>query len=552
MQKSSRKKVIVIGLDGADWRLLDDWLNQGELPELATLIQNGAKGKLRSTIRPESSVAWSSFATGVNPGKHGVFGFAAHEPKTYSYNLVNSTSVRTPAFWDFLGEQGFTVGLFNVPITYPPRPVNGFLIGGMLTPSVDSNFTYPAELQVQLNQRFGTYILDPSEGISDRISVVERVKLHTAQQVEIALDFLKDSTWDFFGIVFTGPDRLQHFFWPGMDHLYHTPGSMGGETNAEVLLAHYRSLDKAIGRILDQLPADTLVMIMSDHGFNAVARRFYVNAWLQKQGLLSQRSNLDLASRVVPLMNRLKSVPYLRNLKNRLFSDTWGPAQMQRSLVARSIDWPRTSVYYAPDGGLRINLIGREPNGIVQPGEDYERLRNQLRQSLLEIKDSKTGEDVIACVYFREELYLGPCLDLAPDIIVEPHRGHADADHNYILDGKLDDQALDVFGSSAPYSGNHALDGILIASGQSIISGDEISGARIEDIAPTVLASLGAKVPDSLDGRVLTELFIPEGMPEVSYYSPEHIAPSLDDSHSFTPDESAMVEDRLRDLGYLD
>ena len=487
---------MIIGLDGADWRLLGPWIEQGDLPTLARLVGAGAAGKLRSTIRPESSVAWSSFSTGVNPGKHGVFGFVERVEGGYSFKLANGSSVRARRFWDVLGERGLKVGLLNVPFTYPPSPVNGFVVAGMLTPGPETAFVYPRELQRRLLARFGNYLFDAGGLTGDRSALIERVRTHTRQQRETSVWLLQEQQWDLFVMVFTGPDRLQHFLW-------------AGEDGRHALLDHYRDLDDAIAGILGLLPADTLVLLMSDHGFNGCARRFYVNHWLIGQGLLALNESGSRWGGLTTLFSRLGSVERLRRLKRAIFPSRWDSVALRSRAFERAIDWSRTQVYFGMDGGLRVNLRGREPEGIVPP-EEYDALRQGLRQALLATRDPETKQPALSEVFLREELYHGPFADRAPDLILEPQRDNAVPAHNFVLDSSLKMDGAGSFGSSLPYSGSHTLEGILVAWGVDVARGHQIQDARIVDLAPTVLAALGVAVPGYMDGRVLSELFSPE------------------------------------------
>jgi len=544
-------KVVVIGLDGADWRLLNPWLRNGELPTLARLVSEGTAGKLRSTIRPESSVAWSSFSTGVNPGKHGVFGFVERAAKGYSFRLANASSIRARRFWDLLGEQGLKVGMLNIPFTYPPSPVNGFMVAGMLTPGTDVTFTYPKELQQQLLGRFESYLLDAGDSAEEKSALVEHVCAYTRQQRETALLLLQEQPWDCFAMVFTGPDRLQHFLWADLDpqHPLHNPETAHRFDHA--LLEHYQALDGAIARILDGLPSDTLVLLMSDHGFNGCARKFYANQWLRNRGLLKLSERGNWQSGAASLLSRLGSVRWLRRLKRAIFPDRWSSTDLRSVMFTQAIDWSRTKAYFGLDGGVRINLQGREPEGIVHP-DKYDALRQELRQALLAVTHPETKQPPLSNVFLREEVYHGRFAGRAPDLILEPQRDNRAAAHNFVLDSSLKTDRASPFGSSAPRSGNHTLDGILIAWGAGVVRGGQIQNAQIVDLAPTVLTALGVAVPEYMDGRLMSEIFSPGCAP-----IPQHVAeskPAVPDAleRAFSLEEETAVESRLRGLGYLD
>jgi predicted AlkP superfamily phosphohydrolase/phosphomutase len=546
----TKRKVAIIGLDGADWRLLKPWIGKGNLPTLAKLISEGTRGNLGSTIRPESSVAWSSFSTGVNPGKHGVFGFV-ERTEGYTFKLANGSSVRARRFWDILGEQGLDVGMLNIPFTYPPSPVNGFLVAGMLTPGPDVAFAYPKSLQQQLLKRFDDYLFDVGDSTRNKAVLIENVRRYTCQQRETALFLLQEQPWDLFTMVFTGPDRLQHFLWADMDprHPLHDPESASQFDRA--LLEHYQILDDAIAQILNCLPVNTTVILISDHGFNGCACRFYVNQWLREQGLLTLRETCTGQSNLVSLLSRLGSIQWLRRLKRVIFPDQWSATELHARVFTRAIDWSRTKTYFGMDGGLRINLQGREPQGFVRPDE-YNAVRQELRQMMLAVTDPRTKQPPLSNVFFQEELYQGQFVGKAPDLILEPQRENSDAAGNFVLDGSLDANRTSAFGSSLPYSGNHTLDGIFIAWGADVASGQQIPSAQIVDIAPTILATLGVPIPEYMDGRVLAEIFSPEHAIAPRRTAVPDLCAPQEPAKLFSLEEEELVESRLRNLGYLD
>lgn len=546
---SSSCKVVVIGLDGADWRLLHPWMEAGYLPTLKRLVQEGVYGRLQSTIRPESSVAWSTFATGVNPGKHSVYGFVRHKPGTYDFYLADARHVAVPRFWDYLGDAGNKVALVNIPFTYPPKQVNGYLIGGMLTPGAHVTFTYPDTLQTRLLQQFqNNYLFDAGDNIQDKAKLVEHVSAYTQQQLQTAL-LLLEETWDCFTVVFTGPDRLQHFLWSDMEapHSAHQPADQSCLGSA--LRYHYEVLDRAIGQIMVKLPENTLLLLISDHGFNGVGRRFYLNRWLQDRGYLVLHKGKTQAKHPLERLAFLKNIPLTRYIKRTFLPQSWGPAQLKTANFSRPIDWTKTRVYFAPDGGLRINLQGREPQGIVKPSE-YESLREVLIAELCKVTDPDTNNSPIAAVYTREQLYQGAYVQKAPDLIVEPQRDQPTVDCNYVLDTNLQGVGI-PFASSEPYSGNHAPEGIFIGWGTPVTVHQSLPDLHLMDVAPTILAAMGVPIPDNMDGDVLLSLFADDYRPQPTYVP---VNQSRLSQLELPVDEEidTAVEERLRNLGYLD
>ncbi len=544
-------QIAVIGLDGADWRLLRPWLDAGHLPTLAKLVETGASGDLMSTIRPESSVAWSSFATGVNPGKHGVYGFMRQTDQEGQFEISNGSHIQANRFWDLLGNADKQVGLINIPFTYPPRPVNGFLISGMLTPNDSVNFTHPPELKSQLLNQFKSLTFDAGDDVSDKQTLLDGSNKFTQQQIDLSIKLLKEQTPDFFSVVFTALDRLQHFLWSDLDP-NHPEFSDQSDYFSQQLLQHMQLVDAGIEKIISQLTAGSLVILISDHGFNSFARRFYINRWLIQKGLLViQASQNQRNQTLVQLLEKMKNVKWLRMLKQALLPTDWGPQKLATALNTQSFDWEKSQVYYSPDGGLRVNSQASRFNGALTEDQSAELLSN-VTQELMELIDPETGNRPIAEIYRSADLYQGDQLSKAPDLIVEPQRSAKSPLANYILDSKIDSSS-DLFTQSDPYSGNHDQKGIFIAHGEQIKSQNDVE-MHIMDVAPTVLSALNLPIPNYIDGRPLIELFEAESQPEIKYVeSPMFDEGAIpEDENEDDEDLDELIEERLRNLGYLD
>ena len=534
--------ILIIGLDGADWRILNPWIEQGALPHLAALRAQSAWGDLRSTIRPESSTAWSTFATGVNPGRHDIFGFSAQRPETYDTQLNTATSIRHATFWQYAAAAGKRIALLNAPMTYPPQPfTNGALVAGMLTPSLRSSFTHPPELRAKLLDAVPEYTINVEQtGLS-----LQRFIRDTTRAIRTrgraALWLLGQDNWDAATVVFTATDRLQHYSL----HLLH-PGhpryDLGeAEKLLPDLLAAYRAIDQAVGELVQAAGANATIILLSDHGFAPCARAFLPNAWLEQQGLLTRRT---VAAPSPGLWRRLRANPALRQIKNALplLRDVRRPPPPGGNLAA--VDWSRTQAVYSPAGGIRFNVRGREPQGVISAAA-ADKLATELTTALLDIADPATGQHPIQAVYRREELYHGPYVSHAPDLIVEPRRADDNPAYNTIYEYGF---GSDFLRSSGDFTGNHALDGILAAVGPGIPAG-RINHARLLDIAPTILHALDLPLPPDLDGSVLPLWSQPQ---EIKWLDGDEApSPGLTIDEALSAEESATVEDRLRSLGYL-
>lgn len=559
-------RVMVIGIDGGTFRLIDPLLQDGQLPTFARLIQEGVRSTLRSTIRPLSPPAWSSFMTGKNPGKHGVYGFFEARSDSYALKVANSRSIKARTLWEILSKGGRRVVTFNIPMTHPPYPVNGFMVSQLISPSMGEEFTFPPELSERIKSQFPTYLeglkVDPSRERDihrKKELILESMRRSTEERKRVMLYLMSEGYWDAFATVFTETDRLQHFLWADMDPThpqYHAPGPK----HRTAIQEHYRDLDSMVEKVLEALGGDTILFIVSDHGFVGVHKQFHINHWLASQGLLTIRgrmtqSSIELASRLRgsplyrPLRKAALAIPSSR-LKSRLRAAT-KTKLIKGSLFERDIDWEQTKAYWIPGQGIRINLLGREPQGIVAP-DDYSSLRESIKEALYEVVDPETNEQVVEYVYEREAIYDGPFLERAPDLVVELHRDE-DSARSYTFSARIDLQHLDgIVGVINRKSGEHHPDGILLAWGPHIVRGLKLEGAQIVDLAPTILYSLGLSVPSDMDGRILEEIFTPdfkEQNPPRYLEAEEEI---LTREYAYSQEEEGDIRERLRGLGYLD
>lgn len=555
------RRVLVIGLDGATFRLIRPWAEAGHLPHMARLLQEGAWGHLRSTVQPSSEQAWASFATGVQNGKHGIYGFVRRVPGTYQLEYVNGRHQRARTLWRILSDRGRPVIVLNVPMTYPPEPVHGVLIGGLLSPGVHSRFTYPDGLYQELQRAIGGYIinvdiergrLDPATEDLLLNQIHEMIRLRT----EATLYLASTRPWDFLAVVYGAPDRVSHKFWKYMDptHPLYTP--QGAARRGEVILDTYRQIDAAIGRLLRELADDeTTVFLVSDHGFGPLIGALYLNEWLAEEGYLCLEGE-GWWPRLLRQGAGLLDVPWLGDLKEQAFQVLPGlKGRLHSAMAFQGVDWSRTRAYAVGTmGNLYVNLRGREPGGIVDPGQEYEALREELIAGLRSLRDPRTGAPLFEAVYRREELYHGPYLDLAPDVVglLDPRYHVAAVDWRRRKQGivaRVDEGEM-LF--VADLSGQHDMQGVLLAWGRNVRPGP-LAGASIVDMAPTILHALGEAVPSSMDGRVLRDLFTKEYLREQPVRLLEEgeggVQPPREDGYS--EEEARAIEERLQGLGYL-
>jgi predicted AlkP superfamily phosphohydrolase/phosphomutase len=566
------KRLLIIGLDGATFDLIAPWAQEGKLPTLAELIEKGAHGELASTIPPMSAQAWTSFMTGYNIGKHGLVDFVMRRPDSYALQIVNAKSRDGETLWGLLSERGYRVGVLNVPMTYPPEEVNGSLVSGMDAPSLDSPFTFPPSLRRRLLRAVPNYVIESGgqnylhghrrqpERYIEMVLDVARARLDATRLV------MDEGPWDLLVTVFRLTDTAQHWFWKDMDprHPFHDPAdACWGDTIERI----YRYADECIAAVLQGCDDDTTVMVVSDHGFGPHGDRVvYLNTWLQQQGFLSFQGapgggapQLLVRNAIWPVWRALKRhlpTPAKRWLKKTFpHLERWFPSMLTLS----GIDWPKTRAYsFEVRPGIWINLRGREPQGIVERGEEYETLRTEITRRLQEWRDPVDGEAVVTRVWKREELYHGPHLDRIPDLMLELRRPGG---YGYLLHhGTLSDRkrAIDTITAQAFFetlhpNAGHLLNGICLIQGPLVRPGVRLSGASIVDLAPTALYLLGEAIPDDMDGRVLSEAIDPDWFAQHPplYLTRKGRVRDLD-GPAYGDEESKQVEDRLRGLGYLD
>jgi predicted AlkP superfamily phosphohydrolase/phosphomutase len=542
---SRKKRVLVIGLDGASFKILNPYVSRGVMPTLSRLMVEGVHAPLLSVIPTLSASAWSSFMTGKNSGKHGVFAFEDLVISTADHReIVNAQSVRAKTLWNILSEHGRRVGVFNVPLTYPPDEVDGFIVSGMLTPQSKGVCTYPEDLGKTIKAKFPNYKVDiPWKTYRGREEKLLRDLLElTLERRNVALFLMNDQDLDFFQVVFVGPDRMQH---PMMKYIDpYTPDIVNdGIANKyrTFIEDYFLQLDHCVGEILACAGENTLVLVISDHGFMTAKVQFTMNEWLAQVGALRWRSNAGLS--LVDRFVQLAPASVVQLLVR--FAKVLHP--MYAKVTANRIDWGRTrafSTFSYEHSAITINLIGRQPNGTV-PLDEYDNVRAWLRKELEQAKDPKSGLPVAQRVFFKEELYQGPYLDQAPDIVMEPALHIATGAYG----GRL-------FESTRGVSGVHQLDGVFIAAGPGLLSGKYLDEKPISilDVAPTILSYMGIPIPEDMDGRVVVEMFSPQfiannAIVKTSVDQERPNASAVEEAYD--EDELREIEKRLEDLGYL-
>lgn len=560
MEAGLARRVWIIGLDGAGWPLIKRFMEEGKLPFLKSLMEKGVRARLLSTEPPLSPAAWTTFATGKKPGKHGVLDHLYRREGTYEFSFVNGTLRGATPIWSFLSQRGKKVGIINLPLTYPPEQVNGFMVTGMYTPSDRHPFTYPPELAQELRDAVGNYKVIGQRSKKNLDTALQGILEEIPMRSKAASFLARKYEPDLLVLVYGATDAVQHKFWRFADpeHPQHDP--QAPEAYRRAIEEVYVRLDEAVQSLIKEAPEGTVFIIMSDHGAAPLYKYLYLNNWLIQEGFMKVRKEafprlryrmylwgatpFSLLTRISQLAPRLTD-----KLVGRVREEMSGGKSRFHNLFMswRDIDWERTSAYAVGGnlGGVFVNLKGREPSGMVSPGKEYESIREGLSDRLMELADPDTGESVVEKVWKREELYDGPFLSRIPDVVFST-RGN-----KYMAFGLHEFATNRIMAPSPWFSGSHSPEGILIMAGDPCESNKELKFASIEDIAPTVLHLMGFQIPTDMDGRVLEE-----GLKEsflkgnkVQFSGPWDM--DGNESMGLAPEEESAVRRQLEGLGYL-
>jgi predicted AlkP superfamily phosphohydrolase/phosphomutase len=465
MKRNDAAKVVVIGLDCAEPSLVFERFAD-RLPNLSRLRRRGAWGKLRSCDPPITVPAWMSMMASKDPGTLGYYGFRNRADRSYE-NMTTATSlaVREPLLWDYLGAAGRQVILIGVPQTYPPRPVRGLLVTDFLTPSIASNYTHPVELKDEIAcfTDVHPYEFDVSDfRTPDKTKIRDSLTRMTDKRFALARRLLTTKPWDFFMMVEMGTDRVHHAFWQYMDPAHHR--YLPSNPFESVIADYYEHVDRKVGELLDVIPDNAYIFVVSDHGAQCMEGGIAINEWLLQQGYLAPRDPVRTPSR----------------------------------LEAVKIDWSRTVAWGAGGyyGRLFLNVKGREPQGVIDPA-DYEATRDRLVAQLEALGDQE-GRPIGTRVLKPEQLYRTVRGAAPPDLFV--YFG----DLRWRSVGTVGTGLIHTFeNDTGPDDANHAPDGLLIATGPGIMPRGPLAGMQLMDVTPTILRLFGLDVPADLQGNVL-------------------------------------------------
>ncbi len=546
-----RHRVLILGLDGATFDIIKPLVAQGKLPHLARLMREGTHGVLASPFPPITPTAWTSFMTGGTPGRHGIFDFEQAAWGSYDFRPVPANQHGHKTLWRIAGEQGRTAVVIDVPFTYPPEPIRGYMITGYGTPVAGApSFTHPPDLEQELAAACGECRPAIPESLPNLTPDFFREWDRLLDNRDCINDYLlREVDWDLYMIVFGVTDNVQHVLWNYLEPLHPDYHSKEGADFRARLFHYYERVDASIGRMLAHVDEGTHIVVMSDHGFGSVRPGLFLPGLLMEWGMLKFRQSAlagvgERAMRFV--LNLYRRSPRLRAMLNRMRTEN---KERLRSAMTKAnllpsmdqVDWSQTKVFATRFGvNLFVNRVGRFPHGIVRPGAEYEALLQELEERLLGLRDEALGTPVVKAVHRREALYRGEHTELGPDLVVEWANLYDPAQ-----DGRDGVRVPGVVG-------NHVPEGVYILHGPGVRPGATLD-AQITDIAPTVLYLMGLPVPSDMDGRVLLEALEPaytQDHPVVAG-EPAVVAGPVE-GYSYSAEEQAQIEEQLRGLGYID
>lgn len=473
----SKKKVILLGLDGATWTKLDYYISSGKMPNLSKIVEKGAKGILNSTIPYTSRACWLSILTGTNPGKHG-----------NPHHTVNGGKSEVPRLWDILTEKKIKQIIVNDLITYPPTPVDGIMVtGGFSTPASSKDFVYPRSAMNEIYQIVENYIPSLSPDILKKTQENEFDEFYKKLQewgdnvVKVSTHLAQNHDWQLFAPILENTDYINHFFWD----------------KPEFLTKFFEWLDEVIGKFYQiAIENNANLIIVSDHGGGPINKHFLINTWLQQSGFADFAKPSKLRKFLSKIGFKRKSVrSNLSKLHLRGVASKITTSEMRKMIPIDNNESgildTQSKIYSEAYDEITINI--KDP-------DEYEKTRNQIIEKLQKLKD-ENGTNIVSKVNKREESFHGPFVNRAHDLQFLLNEGYCYSSairEKYLL-------TPDEIGRVR--TGDHRPEGIFVAVGPDISSGKSISNLYLWDICPLILHCLELEVPSYMDGKVKKEIF---------------------------------------------
>lgn len=531
-----RKKLVIIGLDGATYQIIENLISKNKLTFFKNLIQKGIHGKIKSTIPVNGASSWASFFAGKNPGRHNIYDYLSYKNSPASPIIINKNSIKAPMLWDIANKHDLKTFFFNIPILAEPVPVNGVMVTGFLTPQ-EKCYAYPESVYEELEKL--DHVFDCGVNGHLKPNVYFKMMLNIfKKQMEFFSRKIQTTDWDLVFATFNLLERIQRVFW---------------DDDSKIEEA-YSIIDSELHAISERLEKSCHLIVLSNYGYSSVNRKFFVNEWLWERKFLqrnisTQKTMITDVDEII-FNHKNGHVPFITeiltksgftksNIRSILPTDisellkTAVPKAIKKMFHREYLDinWKKTQAYFVSENlqGININTKGREPNGIVNPGDDYEKLIDKIISELYHLKDPFSLENVVDDVFRKEELFCGDCLDEAPDIILVPFQ------NKYALDPNKRNSRLSIgpTNDDNPIKAQRNREGTLFLSGPNIKQGVKIHGITIYDLLPTILSLLNIDYNDDFDGKILHKIF--ENAAGSNYYQSPNFIPE-EDLFPFIPD----------------
>ena len=514
---------VVIGLDGASWDLIAPWIEYGILPNLKYLKENGTWGYMQSQLPPVTCPNWKCYSTGKNPGKLGVFWWEIVDTKNRKIMIPNSESFHGKEIFDYINERGLKVGVINMPTTYPPKEIKGFLVAGG-PDCVENDYTFPPNLQSYLEQKYHYRVHPPYPIYTNQAThkEVEAILQLIDTRFQVAKDFLNQV--DFLHMTVFYINVLQHFFYQ----------------DKPVEIA-WKRIDQRLGEFLEE---DLNLILVSDHGSSEIDIVFNINTWLESEGYLTIKENSGMIlSKLGIHKEKLNRFVHRWELKKILKKITpewiisaipFSDGVFSKRAKGDKLDWDTSKVIASNQGPVYLTMSKTD--------SQYEPLREELIEKLGNLIYPNTGKKIFKKVWKCEEIYSSEFSEFAPDLLLEQADG-------VFIDGNIGRKT--IFNQPRKWKAENIRNGIFLAHGQAIKKGFQIDTCQIVDIAPTILHWINIAIPEDMDGRVLMELFDPNSNPAQRQIQYRQVSEHKQSPEKQNQDAEIEIRKRLEGLGYL-
>ncbi len=546
---SDKKRVLIIGMDGFTWKLGADFMKEGIMPNLASLVEKGASGDLVSVVPYETSPAWTSFQTGCLPGKTGIYGFHNFNRRDSSVKLNNFSRIRVPTLWEIIARANKTCVSINMPLTHPAPQVKGAIIPGMLCPVINDKTVMPGDVYdkyIKPVEGYDIVNMNNTATLDDFIAA--QLAVERARE-KVALRMIQDIDWDIFSVQIQSTDHVQHDQWYALDREYEGFDDSARKKVIEI----YRYCDEFLGRIVEHAEEKTLIMVVSDHGFCKADAAFRLNIWLRKKGYLKlQNRPVEQNPSKKGIKEWVKTnIPGARQIAIKIGSmlkpqsRVITPSQaIEKLYCEKDLEKLRDIVDIERSTALALGCLG---SLIYIKGTQAEREETAQRISDGLLKDFGPGskQEVIESVTLAWKFYgFEKPAEEMPDLVVKIKEGY------YATSTSVGDNEVKPMSYTTPYyknkkRGTHSQNGVFVVKGPGVKTGHRTE-AHITDITPTVLSYLGLAVPDHADGKVISEIF-DQPLPQRT----EPMSIDRKEQYELAEDQQAELEQHLADLGYI-